>query len=137
MNLGGSHTFPFGKVKLVPALHSSTYNLEDGTLLNLGLPAGVVVDDTVQKIYHAGDTALFSDMKLIGPVDVAFLPIGDNFTMGIEDALKAVELLQCEWAIPIHYNTFPLIKQNPYDFINRLDEGNGLVPNIGKIYDIN
>lgn len=137
MNIGGSYTFPFGKVKFVPALHSSSYHLEDGSILSLGLPTGVVIDDGVHKVYHAGDTALFSDMSLIGPVDVAFLPIGDNYTMGIDDAIKAVSLLKCEWAIPIHYNTFPIIEKNPYDFINRLDEGNGLVPHKGQVYNIN
>lgn len=136
MNTGGSYRFPFGTLKLVPALHSSNYNYNDQSI-NMGNPCGLVIDDGVHKVYHAGDTALFSDMKLIGPVNLAFLPIGDNYTMGIEDAIKAVDFLQCDWAIPIHYNTFPLIRQNPYDFINRLDEGNGIVPSIGKVYDIN
>ena len=75
--------------------------------------------------------------QVIGPVDLAFLPIGDNYTMGIDDALKAVELVACKWAVPVHYNTFPIIKQNPYDFVNRLDDGNGIVPDFDKQYNIN
>lgn len=136
MNLGGKVHFPFGSIKMVPALHSSTYYYQ-GETLPMGLASGVIIDDGVHKVYHAGDTALFSDMKLIGPVDLAFLPIGDNYTMGIDDALKAVELVACKWAVPVHYNTFPIIKQNPYDFVNRLDDGNGIVPDFDKQYNIN
>ncbi|MEG0386621.1 MAG: MBL fold metallo-hydrolase, partial [Solibacillus sp.] len=76
-------------------------------------------------IYHAGDTALFGDMELIGkrhPIDVAFLPIGDNFTMGPEDAAYAVSLLKPKIVVPIHYNTFPPIVQDPNDFA-KLVEG--------------
>ena len=101
----------------------------------MGLAAGVIIDDGASKLYHAGDTALFMDMQLISPVDIAFLPIGDNYTMGIKDAVKAVNLIQPKKVVPIHYNTFPIIEQNPYEFINRLDDGNGLVPKIGEIIE--
>lgn len=135
MNIGGKLNLPFGSIKMTPAIHSSSYDV-DGKNIPLGLAAGFVIDDGASKIYHAGDTALFSDMALIGPVDAAFIPIGDHFTMGIEDAVKAVSLLDTKLAIPIHYNTFAPIKQNPYDFINRLDEANGKVPEIGEIFEI-
>lgn len=127
MNIGGSFSFPFGTVKLTPAIHSSSY---DGDYM--GLAAGVIVNDTSATIYHAGDTALFTDMSLIGPVTAAFLPIGDNFTMGIRDALHAAQLIQSELYIPIHYNTFPVIEQNPYEFTNMLHDNRGLVPEIGE-----
>ena len=84
-----------------------------------------------KTIYHAGDTGLFSDMKLIGerhPIDLAFLPIGDNFTMGPEDAAYAAKLLGAKTIVPIHYNTFPPIKQDPNQFIEMLENKNGKVP---------
>lgn len=114
MNPGGSYSFPFGNVKFTPAWHSSSF--PDGSYG--GMPMGVVIEAEGKRIYHAGDTALFSDMKLIGQkgLDVAFLPIGDNFTMGPEDALEAVKLLDAKQVVPIHYNTFGLIKQDPDAF---------------------
>lgn len=134
MNLGGSYDFPFGNMKLTNALHSSNLNWE-GKTINLGNPSGILLTLENKKIYHAGDTALFSDMSLIAPVDLAFLPIGDNFTMGINDAIKAANFLLAKDVIPIHYNTFPLIKQNPADFIEGLKNSNGIVPQIGEIID--
>lgn len=114
MNPGGSFQFPFGRVKFTPAWHSSSF--PDGTYG--GMPMGVIVEAEGKRLYHAGDTALFSDMALIGQkgLDVALLPIGDNFTMGPEDALEAVKLLNPKVVIPIHYNTFELIKQDPEVF---------------------
>lgn len=112
-HLGGGHTFPFGYLKLTLALHGSA--LPDGS--NGGNPAGFLLttnDD--EKIYMAGDTGLFGDMQLIGDeaLTLAVIPIGDNYTMGPADALRAVKLLRPEHVIPIHYNTFDLIKQDPY-----------------------
>lgn len=134
MNIGGTAYFPFGSIKMTLAHHSSSYDFE-GETIPMGLAAGVIIDDGASKLYHAGDTALFMDMQLISPVDIAFLPIGDNYTMGIKDAVKAVNLIQPKKVVPIHYNTFPIIEQNPYEFINRLDDGNGLVPKIGEIIE--
>ncbi len=111
MHLGGSHRFPFGEVKLTYALHGSS--LPDGA--DGGNPCGFILTETDgARAYFAGDTGLFGDMRLIGEegLDVAALPIGDNYTMGPTDALRAVKMLQPKWVIPIHYNTFPLIKQN-------------------------
>lgn len=111
MNPGGASEFPFGQVNFTPAWHSSSF--PDGTYG--GMPMGVVVESGGKRLYHAGDTALFSDMALIGkrPLDVALLPIGSNFTMGPEDAVEAVKLLKPKKVVPIHYNTFEPIKQDP------------------------
>jgi L-ascorbate metabolism protein UlaG (beta-lactamase superfamily) len=119
LHIGGAREFEFGKVKLTQAFHGSAYVTEDKEIIYTGMPAGILFTAEGKTIYHAGDTSLFGDMKLIGerhPIDLAFLPIGDNFTMGIEDAAYAVELLRPHAVVPIHYNTFPPIKQNPQDF---------------------
>ena len=111
MNLGGTITLPFGVVRMVPALHSSG--------VEGGIACGYVIQMFGKTIYYAGDTALFSDMKLIGErdsIDYAILPIGDNFTMGIEDAAKAVQFLNAKHVIPIHYGTWSVINQSPADF---------------------
>ncbi|MBX3141810.1 MAG: metal-dependent hydrolase [Trueperaceae bacterium] len=114
MNIGGSRSFPFGRVTLTPAWHSSSF--PDGTYG--GMPTGIVLESAGKRIYHAGDTALFSDMRLIGrkPLDLAFVPIGDNFTMGPEDAVEAVKLLNPRYVVPVHYGTFPLIAQDAAAF---------------------
>lgn len=111
MNLGGTLKLPFGFVRMVPALHSAG--------VPGGVPCGYVVGIGGKVIYFAGDTALFGDMKLIGQrdrIDYAILPIGDHYTMGIEDAAKAVEFLDASNVIPVHYNTWDVIKQNPEEF---------------------
>ncbi len=119
MNIGGAKTFDFGTVKFTKAFHSSSYQTEDNEFIYTGMPAGILFTAEGKTIYHAGDTSLFGDMKMIGerhPIDVAFLPIGDNFTMGPEDAAYAVELLNPKITVPIHYNTFPPIQQDPENF---------------------
>jgi len=115
MHIGGAHTFPFGTVKLTPAWHGSAVQ-EGDAMIYTGNPCGVVLTMDGKNVYHAGDTGLFGDMKLIGErqhIDVALLPIGDNFTMGIDDALYAVTLLKPKMVIPMHYNTFPVIEADP------------------------
>lgn len=114
MNPGGAVSFPFGRVNFTPAWHSSSF--PDGTYG--GMPMGVVLESDGKRIYHAGDTALFSDMALIGkkPLDLALLPIGSNFTMDPDDALEAVKLLKPKKVVPIHYNTFDAIKQDAAAF---------------------
>lgn len=110
-HIGGGHQFPFGNVKLTPALHGS--GLPDGT--NGGNPVGFLLTlKDGKKIYISGDTGLFSDMKLIGQegIEVAFVPIGDNYTMGPEDAYKSMELIKPKHVVPIHYNTWELIAQD-------------------------
>lgn len=119
MNIGGANVFDFGTVKFTQAFHSSSYQTEDNEFIYTGMPAGILFTAEEKTIYHAGDTALFGDMELLGkrhPIDVAFLPIGDNFTMGPEDAAHAVELLHAKLTIPVHYNTFPPIEQDPEKF---------------------
>lgn len=104
MHLGGQHRFPFGRVRVTPAYH--------GSGIAGGHAAGFVVDAFGARVYFAGDTALFSDMRLIGDLeqpDVAVLPIGDHYTMGPDDAVLAVEWLRPRFVLPIHYNTFDLI----------------------------
>ncbi len=110
-HLGGGFKHPFGYLKLTLALHGSA--MPDGTYG--GNPAGfLLTTNDGKKIYMAGDTGLFGDMKLIGEegLDLAVIPIGDNFTMGPDDALRAVKLLQPKHVIPIHFNTFGLINQD-------------------------
>jgi L-ascorbate metabolism protein UlaG (beta-lactamase superfamily) len=120
LHIGGGRQFPFGHVKLTIAHHGSTGPNGEA----LGNPAGIVLTIDGKKIYHAGDTGLFLDMQLIaemnGPLDVALLPIGDNFTMGIDDAVKAVELLGAKVNIPMHYNTFPPIEVDPNEFVSKV-----------------
>ncbi len=127
MNIGGKYQFDFGTVKFVQAFHSSSYTNKDGIPVYLGMPMGVIIEAEGKTIYHAGDTGLFSDMKLIAerhPVDVCFIPIGDNFTMGIEDASYAInEFIKPKISVPIHYNTFPLIEQDPEKFKEAVSQG--------------
>jgi len=114
MHIGGGFNFPFGRVKLTIAHHGST--TEEGAV---GNPCGFLITMNNKTVYHAGDTGLFYDMRLIGEINrinCALLPIGDNFTMGIDDAVRAVKLLEPEVVIPMHYNTFDVIRQNPEDF---------------------
>ena len=120
MNPGGGHTFPFGHVRLTLAFHSSSTEI-DGRNVYLGAPCGFVLTVDGRRLYHAGDTALFSDMQLIGRagLDLALVPIGDNFTMGPDDALLALDYLRPKLAVPIHYNTWPLIAQDGDAFAAR------------------
>lgn len=109
-HLGGGHAHPFGYLKLTLALHGS--GLPDGSYG--GNPCGFLLSSEGKKIYLACDTGLFGDMRLIGEegLDLAVLPIGDNFTMGPDDALRAARMLQAKHVIPVHYNTWGLIAQD-------------------------
>jgi L-ascorbate metabolism protein UlaG (beta-lactamase superfamily) len=119
MNPGGSFQFPFGKLKFTPAWHSNS--LPDGTYG--GMPMGLVLEAEGKRVYHAGDTALFSDMQLIarGGIDLALLPIGDNYTMGPDDAVEAVRFLNPKRVVPIHYDTFPVIEQDVNAFKRKVE----------------
>ncbi|MCM3568297.1 metal-dependent hydrolase [Neobacillus mesonae] len=139
MNIGGAYQFDFGKIKFTQAFHGSAFATNNNEIVYCGMPTGVLFSNEGKTIYHAGDTGLFSDMKLIGDrnqIDVAFLPIGDNFTMGPEDAAYAAKLLQAKTVVPIHYNTFPPIKQDPYRFTELLVDKNGKVLNPGEFIEI-
>ena len=119
LHIGGAREFPFGKVKLTQAFHGSSF--PDGRYG--GMPAGVLLMIDGKTIYHAGDTCLFGDMKLIGEmnkIDIALIPIGDNFTMGVDDGVKSVEFLQPRTAIPMHYKTFDVINTDPDEFVKRV-----------------
>lgn len=117
-NFGGTIQFDGGSVKIVPAWHSSSYTDESGNVVANGIPSGMVVRFGGKTLYFAGDTGLFGDMALIGEegLDLAVLPIGDNFTMGPADAVRAAKLLNAGTVIPGHYNTFPLIEQDGAQF---------------------
>jgi len=117
-NHGGTVNFPGGTVKLTPAWHTSSYQMEDGAFVAPGLPAGLVIRFGGSTIYAAGDTALFLDMQLIAEeeLEVAILPIGDHYTMGPDDALRAVSMLRPGIVVPCHYNTFPAIEQDAEAF---------------------
>ncbi|HUF11649.1 MAG TPA: metal-dependent hydrolase [Longimicrobiales bacterium] len=116
MNIGGAHRFPFGRVKLTPALHGGQVEGDESGKYTTP-PTGFLLELEGARIYYSGDTALTMDMQLLRDrVDLAILPIGDNFTMGPEDAAIAVDFIRPKQVIPVHYNTWPLIAQDPKEF---------------------
>jgi len=133
MNTGGKWKFDFGDVKCVVAVHSSS--LPDGTYG--GNPMGFIIESSKGNFYYAGDTALTNDMKLIGDyrrVDFAFLPIGDNFTMGVDNAIIASEFIKCNKIIGMHYDTFGYITINKEQAVKKFNNaGNELLLfNVGE-----
>jgi L-ascorbate metabolism protein UlaG (beta-lactamase superfamily) len=115
MHIGGKHTFDFGYVRVTPAFH--------GAGVEGGHACGFVVRSVDKSLYFAGDTSLFGDMELLGrleKIDVALLPIGDNYTMGPDDAVIAVEMLKPRTVIPMHYSTWPLIQVDPVEWKRRV-----------------
>ena len=121
-NKGGTVTVEGVKATMVTANHNSSFTESDGTIIYLGEPAGFVLEFTNgYKIYHAGDTNVFGDMKIIGEIyqpDLALLPIGDHFTMGPREAAYAAQLLNVPAIIPMHYGTFPVLTGTPEEFRN-------------------
>jgi len=122
MNIGGGYDFPFGRVKMTPAAHGGQV-VGDETGAYTTTPGGFLIDlkrsdpAARYRLYHAGDTALITDMQLLrNQVDIALLPIGDNYTMGPADAVRAIDFINPGVVIPMHYNTFDLIKQDPEAF---------------------
>ena len=110
--LGGKGDLGEIKMKYYPAFHGTGYIDKDGEQHYAGMPASIIFTDGTHTIYHAGDTCLFGDMKLIGEeykIDIAVLPVGDRFTMGMIDAMRAAKFLKAERVLPSHYNTFPQI----------------------------
>jgi L-ascorbate metabolism protein UlaG (beta-lactamase superfamily) len=136
MNLGGATELPFGTVKMIPALHSS--ELPDGAYG--GNPAGFLLTIEGKRIYFACDTALFSDMKLYAhKVDVAVLPIGDLFTMGIEDSVAATNLIEPTAVLPAHYNTWPPIEQDAQKWAERISQETAAKPvvlGVGESFEV-
>lgn len=136
MNIGGRLSLGYAEVQMVQAFHSSAIvNHETKEIIYGGMPAGFIIRWNGHTILHAGDTNLFLDMKLIGErnsIDLAFLPIGDLFTMGPEDAAVAAEWLRAKQVVPMHYNTFALIQQDGAAFVELLKsrgiEGRALRP---------
>jgi L-ascorbate metabolism protein UlaG (beta-lactamase superfamily) len=130
MNIGGTVESNGVIVHMVQALHSS----------ETGDPTGVVVELDGQKLYHAGDTGLTYDMKIIGEFfhpDLSFIPIGDRYTMGIESATKAVEFVQTKKVIPIHFGTFPIVSVDPNEFKNRVgDSAEVIILEPGETYNL-
>ncbi|MBI2874701.1 MAG: metal-dependent hydrolase [Firmicutes bacterium] len=121
MHLGGTKNLEFGSVRVTPAFH--------GSGIAGGHACGFVVNLRGKRIYHAGDTCLFGDMKLIGerdPLDVALLPIGGNFTMDAEDAVRATGLLGARCVVPMHYGTFPPIETDPESFRRQVEQVLGI-----------
>lgn len=132
MNIGGGFNFEFGRVKMVNAIHSSS--MPDGSYG--GNPAGFVVYAEGKAIYFAGDTALTYDMKLLADenLDWAFLPIGDNYTMGADDAIKACDFINCKNVIGMHYDSFPVIKIDKQEVMEKFVKAglNLKLPAIGE-----
>lgn len=133
MNIGGWTGIAGGRVKMVPAVHSST--LPDGS--PAGVPAGFVLESEGKRVYFACDTALFSDMRLIGAMglDAAIIPIGDLFTMGIEDSIEAIRLLTPKHVLPAHYNTWPPIEQNVQDWASQVRTETSAEPHTPAVGD--
>lgn len=137
LHIGGGFDFPFGRVKLTPALHGGQVAGE-GAEGYTTFPAGFLMQLDRRRVYHAGDTALIKDMELLrGQVDVALLPIGDNFTMGPEDAARAVGMIEPDVVIPIHYDTFDVIRQDPQAFRERVgSDAEVVVLEPGSTYEL-
>lgn len=137
-HIGGAYQHAFGTLKLTIAHHGSM--LPDGS--GGGNPCGLLLKLADGNIYHACDTGLFLDMQLIGEegIDVAILPIGDNFTMGPEDALKAAKFLKAKTVIPDHYNTWPLIDQDADAWAERVrteTQSNPVILKPGESFSLN
>lgn len=138
MGIGGQWKFPFGTVKLMHAQHSSSI-VKDGIPIYLGEPVGFLIQADDKTIYFSGDTSNFGDMAIFGKaydIDVAILPIGDNYTMGPESAASASKRLNAKVVIPEHYNTFPEIKQDPNEFAKLLPEGVVQILDPGESYSV-
>lgn len=117
MNLGGAHRFPFGRVKLTPAVHTGGIDAEDAAAYTTHCCGFLLELNGGKRVYYSGDTALTRDLELLqGSVDIALLPIGDNFTMDPVDAARAVAMIRPRVVIPVHYDTWELIAQDPEEF---------------------
>lgn len=141
MNKGGTLEWEGFSITLTNAFHSSSYETSSGQIAYAGEPCGVIVHDGIRAFYHAGDTCLFEDMKLIGRnyrPEVAFLPIGDRFTMNPIEAAQAARLINCATVIPIHWGTFPQLTGTPEEFVEALEDADAkpVIMNPGDIYRV-
>lgn len=136
MHIGGRFHFDFGTVKMTPALHGSGIKTEKGMLYG-GNPGGFVIEVNGKKVYHAGDTGLTMDMKLLEAekIDVAMLPIGGNFTMDTDDAVIAAEFVKPRILIPMHFDTFQVIKADPKEFKEKNKTCDTVILEIGESYE--
>ena len=137
MHIGGKFIFDFGSVKMTPALHGS--GIEDGDeMLYGGNPCGFLIEIDGKKLYHAGDTGLTMDMRLLEDehIDLAFLPIGGNFTMDVKDAARACEFIKPDRVVPMHYDTFDLIKADPNKFKKRAEYAEVVILNPGDAVEL-
>jgi len=137
MHIGGRTKFDFGTVKMANALHGSGISHGD-TMIYGGNPCGFIIEINGKKIYHAGDTGLTIDMKLLEDekIDVAFIPIGGNYTMDIDDAVKAAQFIKAKKVVPIHYNTFGLIKADPMEFKQKANFADVVILNLNESINI-
>ncbi len=137
MHIGGRTKFDFGKIKMTPALHGSGIQIGDKTY-DGGNPGGFLFYLSDKVIYHAGDTGLTLDMKLLVDenVDIALLPIGGNYTMDIDDAVKAVEFIQPNLVVPMHFNTFDVIKVDVNEFKEKVKNTEVKIINFGDSIEI-
>lgn len=137
MHIGGRTKFDFGIIKMANALHGSGIS-ENGNMIYGGNPCGFVIEINNKKIYHAGDTGLTLDMKLLEDenIDVAFLPIGGNFTMDLDDAVKAADFIKAKKVVPIHYNTFGVIEADPFEYKNKVKTFEVIILNINESMNI-
>lgn len=137
MHIGGRRKFDFGTVKMTNALHGSGIS-EGGSIICGGNPCGFVIEIEGKKIYHAGDTGLTLDMKLLEneKIDVAFLPIGGNYTMDADDAAIAADFIKANYTVPIHYGTFGLIEADPLYFKSRVNSSEVVVLGLNESINI-
>lgn len=137
MHIGGRTTFDFGIVKMTAAVHGSAIHTDDGPV-DGGNPGGFLITIDGKTLYHAGDTGLTMDMKLLSDenIDLALLPIGGNFTMDITDAVKAVKFIQPKLVVPMHYNTFGLITADPETFKEAVLDTNVMIMSPNDVIEI-
>ncbi|QXM07208.1 metal-dependent hydrolase [Crassaminicella indica] len=135
MHIGGRTTFDFGTVKMTPALHGSGIETEKGMVYG-GNPCGFVIEVNEKKLYHAGDTGLTMDMKLleVENINVALIPIGGNFTMDITDAARAIDFIKPKKVIPMHYNTFPIIEADPNILKEEMNSAEVIILKPNEVY---